>query len=141
MRIASDEATVSHDPNTKCGAIIVNCLGEISGCGYNGFPEGIAADNRLNNRELKNQLVVHAEIRAIIDAEQTDGIIACGPCTLYCTHMPCVRCAAVIIDAGIKKIVAPAPSGEFLQRWGESIALTRSLFEEAGIEVIEYREQ
>jgi dCMP deaminase len=141
MNLARDVARMSPDPTTKCGAIIVNCLGEISGCGCNGFPRGIANDDRLNDRDLKNQMVVHAEIRAIIDAEQTDGIITCGPCILYCTHMPCVRCAAVLIDVGIKQVVAPAPSGEFLMRWGESIALTRSLFQEAGIKVIEYREQ
>ena len=46
---------------------------------------------------------VHAEQNAIVQAARL-GILLEGA-TLYCTHQPCVICAKMIINAGIKRIV------------------------------------
>jgi dCMP deaminase len=47
---------------------------------------------------------IHAEQNAIIQGGYHGINIKCS--TLYCTHSPCVLCAKMIINAGIKKVVA-----------------------------------
>ncbi len=47
---------------------------------------------------------IHAEQNAIIQAAK-DGIKIDGG-TLYCTHSPCIICAKMIINSGIKKIIS-----------------------------------
>ena len=46
---------------------------------------------------------LHAEQNAIIQAAYLGQSIAGG--TLYCTTQPCVICAKMLINAGIKRIV------------------------------------
>ena len=36
--------------------------------GYNGFPKGVKDDHRLDNRELKYEMIVHAEANALLFA-------------------------------------------------------------------------
>ena len=100
--------------------------------GYNGFPRGIAdTPGRLNDREVKYELVVHAETNALLTArEPLHGY------TLYCTFPPCSRCAVSIIQAGIVRVVAIKPTAEQEERWG--FWRTRDLFKEAGIDISEY---
>jgi dCMP deaminase len=65
LQMAKHVSTASKDPSAKIGAVIVNELRQVVGMGYNGFPRGIADDERWNNREVKLQHVVHAEMNAI----------------------------------------------------------------------------
>lgn len=124
----------SKDPSTKCGAVIVRPDNTVVSLGYNGFPQGIEdTDERLNNRELKYEMVVHAEMNAILFAPAS-----VTNCTLYVTpYLPCARCAVHVIQAKIHKVVAPVPEADKLVRWGKSWELTRSLFAEAGVECVE----
>ena len=46
---------------------------------------------------------IHAEQNAIIQAARL-GISIDGA-TLYCTHQPCVICAKMIVNAGIRRVV------------------------------------
>jgi dCMP deaminase len=46
---------------------------------------------------------VHAEQNAIIQAA-VHGISIIGG-TIYCTHQPCILCAKMIINAGLKRVV------------------------------------
>jgi dCMP deaminase len=126
------ESSKSNDPSSKLGAVVVGSRGVIVGRGYNGFPPGIAEDERIANRETKYDLVIHSEMRALIQA----GEFANGG-TLYVTTHPCVRCTVHIIEYGIKRIVMMAPSSDFMSRWSESVRKARALFEEAGIECIQ----
>jgi dCMP deaminase len=50
------------------------------------------------------QNLCHAEENAIVQAAK-NGIPTSG-CTLYSTHSPCTYCSKMIINAGIKKVVA-----------------------------------
>jgi len=124
----------SKDPSTKCGAVIVRPDNTVVSLGYNGFPQGIEdTDERLNNRELKYEMVVHAEMNAVLFTREP-----VAGCTLYVTpYPPCCRCAVHLIQAKIAKVVAPAPEPDKLERWGESFKLTRSLFAEAGVDYVE----
>ena len=47
--------------------------------------------------------------------------------------MPCSNCGAVIVQAGIKRVVTYENNNE---RWAESFEITRTIFAEAGIELV-----
>jgi dCMP deaminase len=120
----------SKDPSTKVGEIIVNGNREEVGEGYNGFPRGIEdKPELLNNREEKYRRVVHAEMNAILTARQP-----VRGCTLYVSVFSCEGCAKHVIQAGIKRVVAPIPSVIHLERWGKSFDLAKELYDEAGVE-------
>jgi len=105
IAIAKEVASWSKDPSTQVGAIIVGSKGQILSQGYNGFPRGILDDqDRLNLREVKLSLMVHAEMNAIYNATYS-GVCLDGS-TLYVYGLPiCSECAKGIIQVGISKIV------------------------------------
>ncbi len=75
-------ARMSKDPRTQVGAIIVGPDREQRADGFNGFPRGIAdTPERLNDRDIKMRLIVHAERNAICNAARI-GVSIQG-CTLY----------------------------------------------------------
>lgn len=126
-------ATRSKDPRTHVGSAIVRPDRTIASTGYNGFPRGIEdTPELLENRDAKYERVVHAELNAVLTArEPLHGY------TLYCSLLPCPRCAVHVIQAGIARVVAPVMSDEEAKRWEGKInfALTKQLFFEAGVEV------
>ena len=121
----------SKDPSTKVGAVIVDNWRRIVSTGYNGFPQGVMDSyDRLSNRELKYEMIVHAEINAILFAP-----LDLRGMTLYTTpFMPCSRCASLIIQSGISKVVSY--SVEENPRWKDSLSLAKELFDEAEVELI-----
>ncbi|MCE8012877.1 deoxycytidylate deaminase [Billgrantia desiderata] len=120
----------SKDPSTRVGAVIVRPDRTHASSGFNGLPPGIAdTAERLHNRELKYQLIRHAEANACALArEPLHGY------TLYVWPLPpCAQCAAMLIAEGIKRVIAPSvPPGS---RWLESAMLGREVLEEAGVAV------
>ena len=134
LNLARHISSWSKDRSTNCGTIVVDKKNRVVGMGYNGLPTGIFdSEERLNNRELKYNLTVHSEMNAIAFANKS-----VENCTLYVWPMgPCVRCATMIIQVGIIKVIAPKLSIELEKRWGESMILTREIFKEVGIEFIE----
>lgn len=126
IELAKHVATWSKDPSTKVGAVIVDPSHRVIGIGYNGFPRFIDDNDRLNNRELKNEITVHAEVNAILNA--TNFVHGCE---IYVTHPPCVKCATVIIQSGIGAVISPKPSEDMLSRWKQSLELASELFKEA----------
>ena len=129
INLAAHISLWSKDPSTKCGAVIADQNNRVISVGYNGLPKGIAdTKERLNNRELKYKMVCHCEMNAILFSKQD-----LTGCTLY-THpfMSCSRCAVMVIQSGITKVVAPYSENE---RWLEDFILSQSLFKEAGVEL------
>ena len=126
LELATVISDWSKDPSTKVGAVIVNKDKKIISTGYNGFPRGIKDDHRLDSRAQKYDLVVHAEANAIIHAkEPLDG------CTIYTMpFMPCSRCAGLIIQAGIRRVVS-VPSTE--DRWSANFQLSKDMLLEAKV--------
>lgn len=121
----------SKDPSTRTGAVIVSPNGFVVGLGYNGLPRGVEdTEERLSNRELKYKMIVHCERNALIAAQ------GCGlGATLYTwPFMSCAPCAAMMIQAGIKRCVAPLNDAP---RWAEDFALTRQMFAEANVSLSE----
>jgi dCMP deaminase len=123
----------SKDPSTQVGCVVVRDDKTVASVGFNGFARGVIdVAGRYHMRELKYDLVVHGEPNAIIAArEPLHGY------TLYVTpFLPCSNCAALIIQAGIKRVVIPQPTPEDrerLERWAESMRRTCLQFDEAGV--------
>lgn len=71
----------------------------------------------------------HAEQNAIIQAAKL-GVCIDGA-TLYCTHQPCVICAKMIINSGIKRIV---------YKDGYPDEFSMQLLRESGVEIVKFEE-
>jgi len=123
----------SKDPSQKVGAVIVDKNRRVLSVGFNGLPRDVEdSPERLNNKELKLSLVVHAEVNAILfsNCNLTGS-------TLYVSLAPCSRCAGLIIQSGISKVVCPKPDKNISQRWKDSYELSMAMFKESGIKVKE----
>jgi dCMP deaminase len=132
IHLAKEISTWSKDPSTQVGAIVVGCDGQILSQGFNGFPRGIKdSEERLNNRERKYELIVHAEMNAIYNASLNG--VSLKDSTLYVYGLPiCNECAKGIIQVGIKKVIAMRPK-KYNIAWEESINNARNLFIEAEV--------
>ena len=111
----------------KVGAVLVK-KGDIIGTGYNGTPTKFEPDVCECQKTGETlDYVIHAELNAILSAAR-NGRSTKGS-TLYLTLSPCSKCAALIMQAGIKKVV-------FLKRYRNTEALT--LLSEYGIITTQY---
>ncbi len=112
VEIATQVATRSTCLRRRVGAVIVRDK-RILTTGYNGAPKGLAHCEEVGC--LREQLgipsgqrqeicrALHAEQNAIIQAA-LHGVSVEGA-TIYVTHQPCITCAKMIINAGIRRIV------------------------------------
>jgi len=118
----------------KVGAVLVKDK-QILATGYNGAPKGvknclelgncIRKDNGIASGErLEYCRATHAEQNAIAQAA-FQGVSTRGA-ILYSTTFPCILCAKLLINAGIKEIV-------FLN--DEKDELSKGVLEEAGIKI------
>ena len=141
LRLSLDNASMSKDPRTQVGSVIVGPDREVRSAGFNGFPRGIAdTPERLHDRETKMKLIVHGEMNAILNAARV-GISTKG-CSLYLAATdetglvwggpPCTRCVVEIIQAGISEIVS-FPVKAVPSRWHDDLAFARTLLAEAAI--------
>jgi dCMP deaminase len=123
----------SKDPSSQVGAVITDGNRIIS-LGYNGFAAGVEdKQERLDDRDCKLNLTIHAEENAMIFAKRD-----LSGCTVYVTHPPCPRCASKLIQEEVGRIVYIAPSEDFLSRWAEDLKLSSEMYREAGVEVTSY---
>ena len=138
MKLAEHVSDWSKDPKAKVGAVVVDSRKRPVGLGFNGFPYGVHDDEgKLNNGDLKNEMVVHAEVNAILTAGTSakDG-------TIYVYGKPiCAQCAGIIIQSGIKRIVAESPeSSSSKSKWGRKGKIAKDMFQEAKIKIDFYKE-
>lgn len=134
LQLAQLVSTWSKDPSTQTGAVIVDENNRVISLGYNGLPRGVFDDERrLNDRGLKYEMIVHCEVNALLFAGQS-----VRGCTLYTYPFhSCSRCASIVIQAGIKRVVAPPLSGELEARWRTSVEISKAMFDEADVRVDE----
>jgi dCMP deaminase len=132
LELAKFISTWSKDPSTKVGAVIVDKDRRVVSVGYNGFPAGIKDDGRLDDRETKLDIVVHAEINALLFANKKSF----KNCTVYTYPMfPCSRCCAQLIQSKACRIVSVQSD---TQKWQKSIELSKQLCKEKGVEFCLY---
>lgn len=123
----------SKDPKAKVGAVVFSRRGGDISIGYNGFPMGVEdSAERLQDPDIKLELIVHAEQNALIAA----GARA-QAATIFVWGKPvCARCAGAIIQAGVRRVVALSPeSVEVGSKWHLTGKYANEMFLEAGIEV------
>jgi len=137
MRFAETAASLSKDPSTKVGAVAINDDGIVLATGYNGFPRGVIdSEGRLCNRDMRLKLTSHAEQNLVAQSAYS-GMSIRGATVLVSSLFPCAECAKSLAQAGVKRVIAPKIDNE---RWKESNELAKVIFEESGVEVIEYEE-
>ena len=123
MRMARIWAENSYCKRRQVGALIVKNKMIISD-GCNGTPSGFS--NICEDEDgLTIPYVLHAEANAITKIARSSN--SSEGATMYVTTSPCIECAKLIIQAGIKRVV-----------YGEKYRLEDglNLLRKAGIEVV-----
>ena len=139
MELTEHIATWSSCLRRHVGAVIVKDK-RIMTTGYNGAPAGVKTciergscmRNEMNiesGTHAELCYAAHAEQNAIIQAAK-EGISLKG-CVLYCTHQPCVVCAKMIINSGIKEVI---------YKEGYPDEFSQKICEEAGVKLTKYDE-
>ncbi len=108
MGTALLHARLSKAIRAQVGAVLVTSQG-VTLTGYNGTPTGLsnACETFQTWHEgpvyVTKPEVIHAELNCILKAAR-EGI-SCIGATMYVTLSPCVPCAAMMIQAGVKRLV------------------------------------
>jgi dCMP deaminase len=133
MEITHVVASRSTCLRRQVGAVIIKDR-RILSTGYNGAPKGLAHCQEVGCIREKNNIpsgerhelcrALHAEQNAILQAALYGVSIA--DATIYCTTHPCVMCAKMLINAGMKEVVI---SGTYPD------PMSAALLEEAGLVV------
>lgn len=135
--VARVMAGFSKDPSTQVGAVVVDDDGNTLVTGFNGFPRGVEdRPERYAHRETKLSLISHAEANCVAQAARK-GVALMGANLIVTALYPCSGCAKLIIQAGIKRVYAPAV--EVNPRWKIESDFAALMFQEAGVEVIFYQ--
>ena len=123
LEMARIWAQNSYCQRRQVGALVVK-NGMIISDGYNGTPSGFENVCEDDNNVTK-PYVLHAEANAITKLARSNN--NSDGATIYITASPCIECAKLIIQAGIKRVV-----------YGENYRLTDGLdlLRRAGIEVV-----
>ena len=131
LQLARQAATRSTCLRRQVGAVLVRDKRLLS-TGYNGSPRGTA--HCLDVGCLREQMgipsgerqelcrAIHAEQTAIIQAA-VHGVAIEGA-TLYATLQPCILCAKMLINCGVREIY-------YLEGYPDELSL--QMFEEAGV--------
>ena len=124
LQMATIWARNSYCIRRQVGAILVKDKMIISD-GYNGTPAGF--ENVCEENGVTKPYVLHAEANAITKVAKSSN--SSDGSTLYVTASPCLECAKLIIQAGIKRVV-----------YHDEYRITDGidLLHRAGIEVVKY---
>lgn len=138
MEITELVATRTTCLRRSVGAVIVK-ENRILSTGYNGAPAGLehcleigCMREKMNIPSGERQELcrgIHAEQNAIVQAARFG--VSLLDATIYITTQPCITCAKLIINVGIKRVIYKNP-------YPDNMAL--SFFAEAGVEVEVYGE-
>ena len=131
--ILREIALLSKDRNTQVGAIALDDNNNIVSTGYNGFPRGVNDDvEERHQRPEKYRWTSHAEENLVAQAAYMGKSLK-GCTILVSSLFACETCARMIIQSGIKKIIAPhVDEGN----WKDSNSVAVTMFKEAGVEIV-----
>lgn len=90
----------SYCKRRQVGALMVKDKMIISD-GYNGTPSGF--ENECEDNNVTKPYVLHAEANAITKVAKSNN--SSEGATMYITASPCIECAKLIIQAGIRRVV------------------------------------
>ena len=137
MQVAELTSKLSYAKRLQVGAVVVKGH-KILATGYNGMPSGW--DNNCEewvkvtdifsdaDKELKTrQEVLHAESNAITKlATSTESS---ENSTMFCTHAPCIQCAKLIYQSGIKTLY-------YKHTYRDTAGL--EFLKKSGVEIVQY---
>jgi len=127
LEMAAVWAKNSYCQRRQVGALLVKNKMIISD-GYNGTPAGF--ENVCEDEQgVTKPYVLHAEANAITKVAKSNN--SSEGATMYITSSPCVECAKLIIQAGIKRVV-------YCETYRVADGL--ALLERAGVEVVFYEQ-
>jgi dCMP deaminase len=136
MRMAELVATRSTCLRRKVGAVVVKEKRVLT-TGYNGAPKGLKHCAEVGCVRLQNHIEsgtrhelcrgVHAEQNAVIQAAYFG--VSIKDSTIYTTNFPCVMCAKILVNAGIREIVYKE---DYIDE------LSRNVLDESGVLVRRY---
>lgn len=112
MGTAMLHARLSKAVRAQVGAVLVTSQG-VTLTGFNGTPRGLPNECEtivktslpylFEDMLVTKPEVIHAELNCILKAAR-EGV-SCVGATMYVTLSPCVPCAAMMIQAGVKRLV------------------------------------
>ncbi|NUQ36949.1 MAG: dCMP deaminase [Caldilineales bacterium] len=128
MSIALQVAKRSTCDRAHVGAIVVKDR-RILTTGYNGSPAGLPHCDDVGHLLVEGHCVrtLHAEQNAIIQAAYHG--VSVQDSAIYVTHQPCLTCAKMIINAGIRRVVY---AGQYPDN------LARQFLAEAGVSLQQF---
>ena len=94
----------SIDPSTKCGAVLVSADRRILSTGYNGPIKGSDDTNIPLERPAKYAHLLHAEENCLLAYNGSAQDLVGS--TMYVTGSPCHKCLRMILQKGIKSVIA-----------------------------------
>ncbi len=134
LEIASLVAKRSTCLRRQVGAVVVKDK-RILTTGYNGAPSGLEHCAKVGCLRQKLNIpsgqrhelcrALHAEMNALLQAAQYG--ISVKDAVVYCTNHPCIICAKMIVNSGIRRIV-------ILSSYPDKMAM--DILKEAGVRVI-----
>lgn len=135
LTLANLVAQRSIDPSSKCGAVLVAADKRILSTGYNGPLRG-ADDSKVPlTRPEKYPHMIHAEENAILSFSGSASDLIGS--TIYITGRPCHKCLRMILQKGIRNIVAGG-SGTVMHN-AEEEAICRSILDTLPIDEVNYQ--
>jgi dCMP deaminase len=133
MRMAELVATRSTCLRRNVGAVVVKEKRVLT-TGYNGAPKGLKHCAEVGCVRMQNHIQsgtrhelcrgVHAEQNAVIQAAYFG--VSIKDSTIYTTNYPCVMCAKILVNAGIREIVY---KDDYVDE------LSRTVLDESGVSV------
>lgn len=105
MNIARAVASRSTCSRRSVGALVVRDK-RILATGYNGAPAGLRHCDHTEGGDMREghcARSTHAEQNAIVQAARHGTMI--DGATVYCTAQPCLTCAKLLVNAGVKRVV------------------------------------
>jgi dCMP deaminase len=127
--IAEETAKLSSAKKLKVGCVIVKG-NRILSIGYNGTPSGW--DNECEADGMTKPEVLHAEANALMKLAQSTE--SSKNAVLFVTHTPCIECAKLIYQAGIKEVY-------YINEYNATKGCGQQFLEKAGVEVCQLKQQ
>jgi len=122
----------SKDPRTKVACIILSREPHvILSTGYNGMPRDLP---EVWEQPMKDLYVVHAETNAVYNAARVGACLTDSIAVV--TLFPCLSCAKALVQSGVRTVVTKEPDYSD-PKWGEQFRLSKQLFEQLGVEIIQ----
>ena len=128
LGVARVVASKSKD-TTKVGAVAVDGNNFIKSTGFNGMPIGVKDLPERLIRPEKYGWVEHAEASLVASAAR----LVLEGTTVVTTHQPCDRCARLLIQAGVKRVLYATTLTNMQLADPTLLDRSKTMFVEAGV--------